>query len=254
MLQIAICDTNRDDLSAMEQLISKYSETKKVRCEYTAFSKSLDLVFAMKKRKLFDIYCLETVMPDLTGIEVAKIIRRFNPTAPIVFISSTNGFAAESYALKAANYLLKPASHEKLFPVLDELLEQTLPAKDEAALIVKTKGGLEKILISNLVFAKASNAGETRRLLYHLRCGTIVEGMQNLSWACDNLLQYGCFVKPHRSYVVNLQYADTIEVYKVTKKNKLYQIILQNLAAVHIAPGKAREIKQRLLEWQMNEQ
>ncbi|MCL1813958.1 MAG: hypothetical protein FWG29_10630, partial [Treponema sp.] len=58
----------------------------------------------------------------------------------------------------------------------------------------------------------------------------------------------------HRSYVVNLQYADTIEVYKVTKKNKLYQIILQNLAAVHIAPDKDREIKQRLLEWQMNEQ
>ena len=94
MLQIAICDDNQNDLSAMEQLITQYRETKKVNCQYTGFSQSLDLVYALKQRKRFDIFCLDIVMPDLTGIapqpsgvcregsplDAAKIIRRFDPT------------------------------------------------------------------------------------------------------------------------------------------------------------------------------
>ena len=143
------------------------------------------------------------VIPDLTGIEpqpsgvcregspldAAKIIRRFDPTVPIVFISSSNGFAAGTY--------------------------------------------------------------NKRRVLYHLRCGTVIEGMETLSWASDKLLPYRCFVQPHRSYLVNLQHADSIEVYETRKYGKYYQIILQNRSAVPITVYKEHGIKQRFLEYQM---
>jgi DNA-binding LytR/AlgR family response regulator len=218
MLQIAVCDDNMNELSAMEQLISQYRETKNQRspglldCRCTAFNSGLELVHTLEKGSQFDIYLLDIIMPDLKGTEVAKIIRRYNQTVPIIFISSSNEYAAESYEVKAAGYILKPCSPEKLFPVLDELLERKIPAEDEKSLIVKTKKGIEKILISNLVYAKSKR----RDVLYHLRCGTVIESVQPFSTTSTSLEQYGCFFQPHRCYLVNMQYVQAIERNKIT--------------------------------------
>ncbi len=62
------------------------------------------------------------------------------------------------------------------------------------------------------------------------------------STVCENLLKYECFIKPHRSYLVNMQYVNTIENHKVT---------LQTLSSIPVAQGKAREIKQQYLTYQM---
>ena len=140
--------------------------------------------------------------------------------------------------MKAINYILKPISKEKLFFTFDELMEQIKVEKDEDAVIVKSNDGIQKILISNLVFAEVIG----RNVLYHLRSGKVIECTEYFSDVCDNLLSYGCFIKPHRSYVVNMQYVNTIESHHIT---------LQTLSSVPIAQGKTKEVKQQYLNYQM---
>ena len=55
-------------------------------------------------------------------------------------------------------------------------------------------------------------------------------------------MEFGCFIKTHRSYIVNMQYMDIIENTLVT---------LQNHKTVPVAQGKAKEIKQQYLDYQM---
>ncbi len=238
MLQIAVCDDNIDELSNIVQLINKYRAAKNFSCEYAAFPSGLDLISALEKGKRFDIYCLDIIMPSFTGIDVAKEIRGFDKTAQILFFTSSPEFALESYSVKAINYVLKPISKEKLFITFDEVIEQIRVEKEEDAVIVKSNVGIQKILISNLVFARVIG----RKVLYYLRSGKVVECTESFSTVCDKLLKFGCFIKPHRSYIVNMQYVDTIETYQVT---------LQNLSTVPVAQGKAREIKQQYLNYQM---
>lgn len=238
MLQIAVCDDNIDELSQMVQLIDQYRVIRNFSCEYVAFSNGFELVSALEKGKRFDIYCLDIIMPGFTGIDVAKEIRGFDKTAPILFFTSSPEFALESYSVKAINYVLKPISKEKLFFTFDEVIEQIKAEKDEDAVIVKSNEGIQKILISNLVFAEIIG----RNVMYHLRSGKVIECTEPFSSVCDKLLKYGCFIKPHRSYLVNMQYVDTIENHQVT---------LQTLSFVPVAQGKAREIKQQYLNYQM---
>lgn len=241
MLQIAVCDDNLDELSNMVQLINLYRASKNLNCEYAVFSNGFELVSALEKGKRFDIYCLDIIMPGFMGIDVAREIRGFDKTAPVLFFTSSPEFALESYSVKAINYVLKPISKEKLFFTFDELLEQIKAKKDEDAVIVKSNEGIQKILISNLAFAEVIG----RNVLYHLRSGKVIECTEAFSSVCDNLMKYGCFVKPHRSYLVNMQYVDTIEN---------YQIILQTLSAVPIAQGRAKEMKEKYLAYQMEEE
>ncbi len=238
MLQIAVCDDNIDELSNMVRLIDLYRTSKHLGCEYAVFPNGFELVSALGKGKRFDIYCLDIIMPGFTGIDVAKEIRGFDKTAPILFFTSSPEFALESYSVKAINYVLKPISKEKLFFTFDEMLEQIKAKKDEDSIIVKSNDGIQKILISNLAFAEVIG----RNVLYHLRSGKVVECTESFSSVCDTLLKYGCFIKPHRSYLVNMQYVDTIENHQVT---------LRTLSSVPVAQGKAREIKQQYLNYQM---
>ena len=238
MLQIAVCDDNIDELSNMVQLINLYRTSRHLNCEHAAFSNGFELISALEKGKRFDIYCLDIMMPGFTGIDAAKEIRTFDKTAPILFFTSSPEFALESYSVKAINYVLKPISKEKLFFTFDELLEQIKAKEEEDAVIVKSNEGIQKILISNLAFAEVIG----RNVLYHLRSGKVVECTEPFSSVCDNLLKYGCFIKPHRSFLVNMQYVDTIENHQIT---------LQTLSAVPVAQGKAKEIKQQYLNYQM---
>ncbi len=238
MLQIAVCDDNIDELSNMVQLINQYRESKHLDCEYAIFQNGFELISSLEKGKRFDIYCLDIIMPGFTGIEVAKEIRGFDKTAPILFFTSSPEFALESYSVKAINYVLKPISKEKLFFTFDDILERINADKNEAAIVVKSNEGIQRILISNLVFAEVIG----RNVLYHLLSGKVVECSESFTSACDNLMKYGQFIKTHRSYIVNMQYIDTIDNHQVT---------LQTLSRIPISQGKAREIKERYLAYQM---
>ena len=57
---------------------------------------------------------------------------------------------------------------------------------------------------------------------------TVIECTESFSAVCDSLLKYDRFIKTHRSYIVNMQYVDTIENHQVT---------LQTLSAIPIAKG-----------------
>jgi DNA-binding LytR/AlgR family response regulator len=116
--------------------------------------------------------------------------------------------------------------------------EQIKAEENSDAIIVKSTEGIQKILVSNLVFAEVIG----RNVLYHLLSGKVIECTDSFTSVCDNLIKYGHFIKTHRSYIVNMQYVDTIENHKVT---------LQTLASVPIAQGKARQIKQQYLNYQM---
>jgi len=238
MLQFALCDDSIEELSNMVRLFDLYRVSKNLSCEYAVFSNGFELVSALEKGKRFSIYCLDIIMPGFLGIEVAKEIRRFDQTAPILFFTTSPEFALESYSVKALNYVLKPITKEKLFFILDEVLEQIKGEKEANAVVVKSSKGIQRILISNLAFVEVIG----RNVLYHLRSGKVIECTESFSSVCEKLMKYGCFIKPHRSYLVNMQYVDTIENNHMT---------LQTLSVIPIAQGKAREIKQQYLNYQM---
>lgn len=240
MIQIAICDDNIDELTNIIQFINQYRLSKPLHCEYAAFQNGFELIAALENGKLFDIYCLDIIMPAFTGIEVAKEIRSFDKNAPIIFFTSSAEFALESYSVKAINYVLKPISKEKLFFTFDDVLERIAIEDDDDAFIVKSTEGIQKILISNLVFAEVIG----RVVLYHLLSGKVIECADSFAAVCAKLLKYERFIQTHRSYVVNMQYVDIIEKHQVT---------LQTLSSVPVSQGKAREIKQRYLAFQMEE-
>lgn len=237
MLRLAVCDDDSRSLTHMISLLKEYQIVSHFHIEYTTFHNGLELVSVLEHGKHFDIYCLDIVMPGFDGIELGKEIRNFDKSAQIIYFTSSPEFALESYSVKAANYILKPVTREKLFSALTEVMEE-IEHSEETSITLKDNLGIQKILLSNLVYAEAMG----RKVLYHLNSGRILECSIRFSEVCNTLLEYPYFMKPHRSYVVNMNYINTIENTEIT---------LQFPDVIPIAQGKGKEIKDFYLSFQM---
>ena len=112
MTKVAFCD---DDLSVIETisvLINQYRVKRNLEIEYAAFQSPLELLAEIEKGMRFDVLFLDVVMPGENGIEVAKEIRQYDNNTKIIFLTSSEEFAVQSYTVGAYFYQLKPIWEE----------------------------------------------------------------------------------------------------------------------------------------------
>ncbi|HYE69660.1 MAG TPA: LytTR family DNA-binding domain-containing protein [Anaerovoracaceae bacterium] len=207
MLKIAVCDDNIADLSNMVSLIGSYqaSQRDKNTIKFTAFHSAVDLIAAMESGQLYDLVLLDILMPFLTGMDAAKEIRQFNQDVKIIFMTSSPEFAVESYSVDAFYYALKPIWKEKLFILLDKVISES-EIKLGISLLIKSKTGLTRLYISRLEFVEVIG----RTILYHLTDGSVIEAIGSMNEIEKELLSNPCFIKTHRSYIINMDQIDTI--------------------------------------------
>lgn len=237
MLQIAICDDNKIELLHMKQIVEEFKASHisifNLKCDI--FSSSLDLLMVTEKGKNYDILVLDILMPLMTGIQVATEIRKRNTSAKIIFLTSSPEFAVDSYAVNAFYYLLKPIEKEKLIPILEEACSHTVH-KNEKGIIVKCKDCLTKIPLYKIEYAEILG----RKLFFHLTNGGVMESLGTLSELENDLLSDKRFIKPYRSFIVNM---DCIQ--RITGKD----IITFSNKSVPIARKIYKNIRQTYIDY-----
>jgi two-component system, LytTR family, response regulator LytT len=62
----------------------------------------------------FDAVFIDVRMPDLDGIELARVLRRFDRPPPLVFVSAYESGAVDAFEVEALDYLMKPVSRKEL--------------------------------------------------------------------------------------------------------------------------------------------
>ena len=69
----------------------------------------------------YDVLFLDIYMPGRNGIDTAFRIRQMDENVKIIFITTSNDFAAESYRVRADYYLQKPYSRSELMTAIKQL-------------------------------------------------------------------------------------------------------------------------------------
>ena len=153
------------------------------------------------EKEPFTLYLLDVMMPDIDGIAAAREIRSFNDAADIVFLTTSPGFAYESYRVRALDYLLKPARPEDLFPILDRLSEQECRPQD--GLTLKIGNALIRVPFAQLAYVEVSG----KHLYFNMADGSVRKIFASLKEYEDRLLERPEFMRTHRSYIVNMMQA-----------------------------------------------
>ena len=196
-MRIAVCDDHISELSRLSKLLNEYREKTKACFYYITYSDGVALLENVRKG-YFDFLLLDVMMPLVNGMEIAHEVREFDGNIKIAFLTSSPEFAVESYAVEAFAYLLKPATAENLFPLLNKLFRSV--QKPEDALTVKFQSGIASIPFSKLAHVEVMN----RMLSFHLTDGSVKELVSPLSDYEEALLHRPEFIRVHRAFIVNL--------------------------------------------------
>lgn len=235
VIKAALCDDDCSVLNELTLLIEQYTAERKIEIVYTAFHSPLELLNAVEKGACFDVIFLDIIMPGENGINTAKEIRRYDSTVKIVFLTSSAEFAVQSYTVGAYFYQMKPFYKEGFFSLLDAIIDE-LKKSHQCSMILRGKGGIMRIDLEKLAYCEVIN----RTLLFHMDGGKVIESAGRLDDLHDYLVQYKNFLRPHRSFLVNMEYIQSISHRSIT---------MENLAEIPIPHGKCSEIKQLYLEY-----
>ncbi len=151
----------------------------------------------------FDLIILDILMPKISGMDTARLLREKGVKTPIVFISSSDEFGVMSYSVLAFDYILKPIDVERLRECMKRLLAQ----KKKKHYISVTYSGTEtKILLSNIQCMESN----LRKVIITLSENREIEIVGKLTDFEEYLTKHG-FCRCHKSYIVNIEHIDSIE-------------------------------------------
>jgi DNA-binding LytR/AlgR family response regulator len=138
-------------------------------------------------------------MPEIDGISLAARMREEGYGGPIVFLTASNDYAAQSYQVEAFSYLLKPPKEKEVTAILYKL-KNMIEAADTEGIPVKTKQ-----ISKHILFKDISHIEVIRHTVYfRLIDGNEFQIVGVFSEIIPKLLADKRFAQCHRSFVVNM--------------------------------------------------
>ena len=166
-----------------------------------------------------DLIFLDVQMPKLTGFDVLELI---GTETPVIFVTAYDQYAMRAFEVHAVDYLLKPIGKQRFEEALEHAkrrLGEQMPSAQKLAdaarppqqflerLVVKAGTRVTLIPAAKLDYVEAQDdyvalASQGKK---HLKQQTIA--------SLEACLDPHCFVRIHRSYIVNLERVVRIEPY-----------------------------------------
>jgi DNA-binding LytR/AlgR family response regulator len=218
LTRILICDDNRDDLKTLSSIIDNFytgsAENNSIPYSLSQFCDPRDVLAGLEDGDKVDIAILDIIMPGMNGMELASLMRAGGFEGYLIFLSTSNDFAHQSYNVKAFSYILKPANPKAVFDLLVGI-EKTRRICDRTGFSLNRKTGLRFISFSELMYVEVKG----HQLSFHLIDGEVAGIYATLREYSDKLLSCAQMLKVQRSFIVNLDYVRSCENGAVFMRN-----------------------------------
>lgn len=206
-----------DDEPLALALLSRFIEQTQFLSLEGKFDSAIEALNHINKNTV-DLIFLDIQMPDLTGMELARILqgKATNQQPKIIFTTAYNQFAIEGYKVSALDYLLKPFSYEDFLRAstkayqafetntIDEI-ENKLPY-----IFLKVEYQLQKVFLKEIIcvegykdYVKVHLIGKPHPLLS-------LTSLKNM----EEILPKDQFMRIHRSFIISLD-----QIHSVTRNN-----------------------------------
>ena len=208
MLQVAICDDDAAERDRTRTLLDDFLASRGIAARVREFASAKELLFDLDGGGLYDLYLLDVVMPEMNGIELGVRLRESDEAGAIIYLTTSEDFAIDSYEARAFWYLVKPVKPDKLFPVLDKAVAARQRHLTEGV-NVKTRDGMARVLFNEIIYAEPID----RIVRYVCKSGAVESVTDTASFRekAAPLLADERFYFCGASLVLNLQHVKAVD-------------------------------------------
>lgn len=250
MLKAIIIDDEEGARITLSSLIKEYAPDVEVIAQC---SNVPDGVLAINKNNP-DIVFLDIEMPEYNGFELLDFFKEIH--FEIIFVTAYSQYAIKAFEVSAVDYLLKPVEIESLKNAVEkaklkrsqanimqrlDLMKNTYKGEEVKKIALPMSDGLLFVDVNEIIFFEADRA-YTHVFLKNGSKITVSKAMRVFE---DVLNNRPFFFRPHRSYLINLNYMK-----KYNKGESL--IIMDNNINVSVSREKKQDFEMLLKELKLS--
>ncbi|WP_312280018.1 LytTR family DNA-binding domain-containing protein [Oscillibacter sp.] len=203
MFQIAVCDDDAAECRRLSGYVSDFFGLQNIPVEIDAFQSGAQFLAA---ENCYDLYFLDVMMPQMTGLETARALRKRDDEATIIFVTSSLESAVEGYSVRAAGFVLKPLQQSAFEETMNRVLKERFERRTASIQVIRNRVPLE------LRLEKVAYFESRLHQVYVTLCSgerfPITHKLGDLELC---LAGYPQFLRCHQSYLVNLDSVEQME-------------------------------------------
>lgn len=196
-MRIALVDDAVEELEILSNIINKELPHATV----FTFPSGEDFLKAWAENS-YDLIFLDIYMPGMHGVDVAREIRKTDDDVRLVFCTTSNEFASESYEVGANYYLQKPVSQISFQRMLKMI---RLEDYEENRFITLPDG--QKIVLRNITYTEYYNHSI---IIHSKKRADLQTRMSQTEWEAL-LCEYNFLCSCSKGIVVNFYEVDKVE-------------------------------------------
>ena len=183
-----------------------------------SYSTAIEALKALHEQSV-DLIFLDIQMPDLSGIELARVLdRRGKLSGPrIIFTTAFDQFAIEGYKVDALDYLLKPFSYEEFLRTVSKAQAYAALSKpsevsskvgepEDNYLFLKVEYQLLRVAYRDIRYIQGL---KDYVKVYLLSSSRPLLSLINMK-ALEEKLPLHRFMRIHRSYIISLEQIQSV--------------------------------------------
>ena len=226
-MRLAVCDDEKPQVHAIVDLIQKWSADNHVDVNIDTFYSAEEFLFRWSEGQPYDLAVLDIKMRKMTGIELAKTIRKTDQDLPIVFITGVADHVFEGYDVSALNYLIKPYQPNQFYTTLDKAYA-LFSQKESGTLMISQGDRLIRIPYKEILYMEIRG--------HYFDIHTLTMGDFRTKKQMEemlSLLDKKLFIRCHRSYIINVVHVTSIARQEIKlKTGEIIPLSLPNVQPV----------------------
>lgn len=197
MINIAICDDQDYDRKNIKQILEKISLRNNIRFNIEEFRSGKELLNIYKRDiPKFDVIFLDIILGDSNGIDIAKYILDLYNSVKFIILSSSREFILDGYDISAVNYIIKPASIERIEKELFRAIN--IQENNKKFYEINKNGNTVLLELNNIYYFEVDH----RKINVHEK-ENVIDYYDRLDNVEKDLDDKG-FKRCHRSYIINI--------------------------------------------------
>ncbi|CEH34145.1 LytR/AlgR family response regulator transcription factor [Romboutsia lituseburensis] len=210
MFKVVICEDCENSRELIKETLKKIQNDSKYTIRIIEFENGEELINNYPEN--IDIFMLDIEMGNLSGMDVAREIRKRDNNTQIIFTTGNPSYLQEGYEVRAYRYLIKPFSVYELKQHVLACIND-IKIKKSKNIVVQEKNNIYKIPIDEILYIEVYKKDitiHTQNSEYQVKMS-----ITNIE---KELIQYN-FFRCHRSYLVNLKKVDSLKGNVIVIKN-----------------------------------
>ena len=197
MYRTLVVEDEAQEARHLSDLLTRYGKQHGVEFKVTWHSSAMEM---LSDKGHYDLCLLDIEMPGINGMEAAGLLRTYDETIPIIFVTNLAQYAVRGYSVDALDFVVKPVEYHDFAMRLDRAV-RIMTRNVRSTMALPTEDGIAVVSHSDLLFVDMLK----HDVCYHLADGRVLRERGTMRATAEKLgkdefvrVSSGCLVNMGR--------------------------------------------------------